>query len=88
LVCDAEKRITELEIPQHPFFHGVPWQTLRQLTAPFVPQLKSITDTSYFPIDELNQIPDDIPAAIGVAPLNDAMESAFVGYTFKRWHGA
>jgi protein-serine/threonine kinase len=87
-VCDADKRISESELLQHAFFHGVPWQTLRQTTAPFVPQLKSITDTSHFPIDELHQIPDDIPAAIGVAHLNDAMESAFAGYTFKRWHGA
>ena len=29
------------------------------MRAPFVPDLRSITDTSYFPVDDLQDIPND-----------------------------
>jgi protein-serine/threonine kinase len=54
LICGAGERLKEDEIRAHAFFHGIEWKTLRGINAPFIPQLRSITDTSYFPIDELN----------------------------------
>lgn len=60
LICDASDRLGKngaSEIKQHPFFRGVHWDTLRDQPAPFVPELKSITDTSYFPTDELQDVP-------------------------------
>lgn len=48
---------------QHPFFYGVDWNTIRHIDAPFVPHLRSITDTSYFPTDELDQAPEEIAVA-------------------------
>lgn len=62
-------------------------------TSPHVPQLKSITDTSYFPIDELDSIPeyinnhlheDDEDGEGGQDSYNQK-DLAFVGYTFKRF---
>ena len=44
---------------KHPFFYGVDWNTIRQIDAPFVPHLRSITDTSYFPTEDLEQVPDE-----------------------------
>jgi hypothetical protein len=46
-------------IKTHPFFYGVDWTAIRNIEAPFIPRLKSITDTSYFPTDELDQVPDE-----------------------------
>ncbi|KAL1921785.1 uncharacterized protein VTP21DRAFT_10427 [Calcarisporiella thermophila] len=89
LICDAEIRLGRggsSEIKSHPFFAGVNWDTIRLVQAPLVPVLTSITDTSYFPTDEIEQVPDH--------PGNDYMNTdsyrghkdlAFVGYTFKRF---
>lgn len=48
------------EIKAHPFFYGINWEQLRNERSPHIPQLKSITDTSYFPIEELEAVPDTI----------------------------
>ena len=101
LLCDAEQRLGLYgadEIKAHPFFRGVDWDTLRRQKAPFVPVLKSITDTSYFP-PELDKVAsEESPSAAGNNNGNEAEESgtaftsilrkkdlAFVGYSFRRF---
>ncbi|KAJ1979145.1 Serine/threonine-protein kinase [Dimargaris verticillata] len=96
LMCDRQYRLGRngaYEIKQHPFFRGVDWETIRRARAPFVPQLRSITDTSYFPIDELEKqqdlgIPSPAHAMAVEAPdeeISQHKDLAFVGYTFKRF---
>jgi len=81
LITSADRRLSIQEIKKHPFFYGVDWATLRSIDAPFVPHLRSLTDTSYFPVNELDQVPEDAPAVAGDA----AKDLAFLGYTFKRF---
>jgi protein-serine/threonine kinase len=69
----------------HPFFRGVDWVNLRKFRAPFVPQLKSITDTSYFPVEEMGHVPTQISNVEADGTVNPNKDLAFVGYTFKRW---
>eukprot|EP00007_Cunea_sp_BSH-02190019_P004923 CAMPEP_0174232182 /NCGR_PEP_ID=MMETSP0417-20130205/2539_1 /TAXON_ID=242541 /ORGANISM="Mayorella sp, Strain BSH-02190019" /LENGTH=1527 /DNA_ID=CAMNT_0015310191 /DNA_START=325 /DNA_END=4908 /DNA_ORIENTATION=- len=38
------------DIKEHPFFSGIEWNAVRYQTAPFVPQLKDVEDTSYFDV--------------------------------------
>lgn len=59
------------------------WDTIRLIDAPFVPHLRSITDTSYFPTDEIDQAPAEAP----VADAADAQKDlAFLGYdAFSAW---
>ncbi|KAF8913926.1 kinase-like domain-containing protein [Gymnopilus junonius] len=81
LITSEDKRLNVEQIRRHHFFYGVDWDTIRQVEAPFVPHLRSITDTSYFPTDELDQVPDD-------SGTNENMANkdlAFLGYTFKRF---
>ncbi|KAF8238701.1 kinase-like protein [Tricholoma matsutake] len=81
LITSADCRLTVDQIKNHPFFYGVNWETIRQIAAPFVPHLRSITDTSYFPTDEIDQADEEKPAdssAVG-------KDLAFLGYTFKRF---
>ncbi|KAK6459171.1 uncharacterized protein RJT20DRAFT_90790 [Scheffersomyces xylosifermentans] len=82
------------EIKRHPFFRGVDWETIRKVDAPFIPKLRSITDTRFFPTDELENVPES-PA------LSKAMEQReqdakngkknvkedlpFIGYTYSRF---
>ncbi|KAF9964716.1 Serine/threonine-protein kinase [Mortierella alpina] len=89
LICAPETRLgrnSVEEIMSHPFFNGVDWVNLRRMESPFVPELKSITDTRYFPTEDLEKIPDhpEPPEAMAV---DDAKQKdlAFVGYTFKRF---
>jgi hypothetical protein len=62
---------------KHPFFYGVDWGTIRLIDAPFVPNLRSITDTSYFPTDELEEVPEE-PAGADTSGANKDL--AFLGY--------
>lgn len=61
LICSPEMRLgrhSVHEIMSHPFFHGVDWANIRRMESPFVPVLNSITDTSYFPTEDLDRVPD------------------------------
>ncbi|CAO1637064.1 unnamed protein product [Sympodiomycopsis kandeliae] len=70
------------EIKDHPFFAGVDWSTIRNIDAPFIPHLKSITDTSYFPTEDYQDVPEVPPGAdTGVG----AKDLAFLGFTFRRF---
>lgn len=51
LMCrDPTKRLGRDpdELRQHPFFQGLNWNGLKHEEAPFVPQTRDLTDTSYF----------------------------------------
>ena len=65
------------QIKKHPFFYGVDWNMIRNIEAPFIPRLRSITDTSYFPTDELDQVPDE---PVGADTTGAHKDLAFLGY--------
>jgi len=81
LITSEDKRLNVEQIKKHHFFYGVDWDIIRRIDAPFVPQLRSITDTSYFPTDELEQVPENTAIDSGAA----SRDLAFLGYTFKRF---
>ncbi|TKY85548.1 hypothetical protein EX895_005710 [Sporisorium graminicola] len=85
LITAPENRLgrnSATEIKDHPFFAGVDWSTIRQIDAPFIPQLKSITDTSYFPTEDYQDVPETPAGAdIGVG----SKDLAFLGYTYRRY---
>ncbi|KAJ2656584.1 Serine/threonine-protein kinase [Coemansia sp. RSA 1200] len=94
LLCDQQNRLGRngaWELKQHQFFNGVDWASLRTRTRPpWIPPLSSITDTSHFPIDEIDQTtsPFDniVPAAAAAATDSEPQKDlAFVGYTYKRF---
>ncbi|EJD01242.1 AGC/NDR protein kinase [Fomitiporia mediterranea MF3/22] len=82
LITSPDQRLSVDQIKAHPFFYGVDWDIIRQIDAPFVPHLRSITDTSYFPTDELQQVPEE-PTTTESGPASKDL--AFLGYTFKRF---
>lgn len=73
----ADTRLTVNQIKAHPFFYGADWNALRHIEPPFVPHLQSITDTSYFPTDDLGNMPDQLEKVEGVGAEKDL---AFLGY--------
>lgn len=88
------------ELKSHPFFRGVDWNTIRQVEAPYIPKLSSITDTRFFPTDELENVPDS-PAMAQAAKQREQMmkqginannasgpvkeDLPFIGYTYSRF---
>lgn len=73
----AEERLNVNQIKNHMFFHGADWNSIRQIKPPFVPRLQSSTDTSYFPVDELSDVPDQVERVEAVGAEQDL---AFLGY--------
>ena len=63
LLCDSSNRLKSSEVRSHSFFNGIDWGNLRHQRAPFIPQLTSITDTSYFPTEELSNVPEHLYAS-------------------------
>jgi protein-serine/threonine kinase len=72
----AESRLDVDRIKAHAFFYGADWSLLRQIEPPFVPHLQSITDTSYFPTDDLGNVSNELEKAERVGADKDL---AFLG---------
>ena len=98
MLCDVQDRLGSqggpggsVEIKAHPFFHGVDWNGLRSIRAPFEPRLNSATDVSYFPVDDINQADDSAMIRAQLDTFDDSqsadMALPFIGYTFKRFKG-
>ncbi|KAJ9051851.1 Serine/threonine-protein kinase [Entomophthora muscae] len=90
LICNPQHRLGRngaQEIKSHPYFRGVDWDGLRQYDAPHIPELRSITDTSYFPTEELDQVPEQPSAPASQSETNAMSQKdlAFIGYTYKRF---
>ncbi|KAK3378001.1 kinase-like domain-containing protein [Podospora didyma] len=101
MVCNSDNRLGRngaAEIKAHPFFEGVDFNGLRRIRAPFVPPLTSDVDTSFFPVEQLPQTDNLLPAADNGGAATDAATSSstddaltpemflpFLGYTFKRF---
>lgn len=84
LITSADKRITVEELKEHPFFYGVDWESIRRIDAPFVPRLQSVTDTSYFPTDELDQVAEDSQTDSGGA----SKDLAFLGSVYLQFENS
>lgn len=78
LMTWGEQRAGIDEIRAHPFFESFRWDALRNMQAPRPPQLTSITDTSYFPVEEYADVPD---MPVGVEALDADKDLAFLGYS-------
>ena len=88
LMCEPEGRLGRFgagEIKAHPFFKGIDWDRLRLMKAPFIPELRSITDTSYFPLDDLKAVPLELFKEFDYRTISTQKDLAFVGYTFRRF---
>jgi protein-serine/threonine kinase len=97
LLTSAENRLGRHngadDIKRHPFFRGVNWDEIRNVEAPFIPKLRSVTDTRFFPTDELEDVPDS-PALLQAEKdrellknkgLDTKADLPFIGYTYSRF---
>lgn len=77
------------EIKQHPYFNGVDWANIRSMGAPFRPALQTNTDTTYFPIDDIDQTDTSAIHEAQASQLSEEhaaeLSIPFIGYTYKRY---
>ncbi|KAA1112873.1 Serine/threonine-protein kinase [Puccinia graminis f. sp. tritici] len=88
LITSADHRLGKKgaeEIKDHVFFSGVDWTTIRNIEAPCVPHLKSVTDTSYFPTEDSDDLPTE---PVGADTDTSSRDLAFLGYTFRRYENS
>ncbi|KAK2586007.1 hypothetical protein KPH14_010577 [Odynerus spinipes] len=86
LICSSEFRLGQNGIDdfkKHPWFDGVNWDTLRDSTAPYIPEVSSPTDTSNFDVDDTDvRSSDAVPPAANSA--FSALHLPFVGFSFTQ----
>ncbi|XP_012136760.1 serine/threonine-protein kinase gek isoform X2 [Megachile rotundata] len=86
LICSSEFRLGQNGIDdfkKHPWFEGVNWETLRDSTAPYIPEVSSPTDTSNFDVDDTDvRNSDAVPPAANSA--FSALHLPFVGFSFTQ----
>lgn len=87
LICAPEDRIGKNgldDFRNHPWFEGIDWDTLRDGQAPYVPDVKSPTDTSNFDVDDtdVKLLSDAVPPTSN--PAFSGHHLPFVGFTFTQ----
>jgi serine/threonine kinase 38 len=63
----------------HPFFAGIAWDSLRNTRAPYVPEVRSDTDTRHF-----DRFEEDEPFYPPESQVSCRKDVEFIGYTFKK----
>jgi len=79
LLCSRSHRIGFQGISKHEFFKDVVWEALQDQKPPFVPNLKSDTDTQYF--DEFEQ---SLAPPEKFKPKNITDKGYFMNFTYVR----
>ena len=69
------------EIKKHPFFKGIDWNNIRNMKAPFIPELKNDYDTHYF---DTFQEQEPFYPPIGLMKEKQRKDVNYAGYTFNR----
>lgn len=87
LICAPEDRMGKNgldDFRNHPWFDGIDWENLRDGQAPYVPDVKSPTDTSNFDVDEteVKLLSDAVPPTSN--PAFSGHHLPFVGFTFTQ----
>ncbi|XP_072346526.1 serine/threonine-protein kinase MRCK beta isoform X1 [Scyliorhinus torazame] len=84
LICSREHRIGKNgmeDFKKHSFFKGIDWDHIRNIEAPYIPEVSSPTDTSNFDVDDdVLKNPELVPPATHTA--FSGLHLPFVGFTF------
>ncbi|CAH2098662.1 unnamed protein product [Euphydryas editha] len=85
LICSSETRLGRnglQDFKSHPWFAGLDWDSVREMQAPFVPDVSSPTDTSNFDVDDTDiRLSEAVPPARAHAAFS-GLHLPFVGFTF------
>lgn len=86
LICSSDFRLGQNgveDFKNHPWFEGIDWITLRDSSAPYIPEVSSPTDTSNFDVDDTVIRSSDAAPPTANAAFT-ALHLPFVGFTFTQ----
>ncbi|RVE49912.1 hypothetical protein evm_005380 [Chilo suppressalis] len=85
LICASETRLGKnglQDFKNHDWFAGLEWENLREMQAPFVPDVSSPTDTSNFDVDDTDiRLSEAVPPSAASSAFS-GLHLPFVGFTF------
>ncbi|KAL8615672.1 hypothetical protein ACOMHN_034822 [Nucella lapillus] len=86
LICSAEKRFGKNgldDFKNHPWFVGIDWDNIRDMNAPYKPEVTGATDTSNFDVDDSEvKHADTVPPSTHSAFKGHHLP--FIGFTFTK----
>ncbi|XP_053330292.1 serine/threonine-protein kinase MRCK beta [Spea bombifrons] len=84
LICSRERRLGQNGIGDfktHPFFEGIDWENIRNMEAPYIPDVSSPSDTSNFDVDDdVLRNPEMVPHSTHSG--FSGFHLPFVGFTY------
>uniref|UniRef100_A0A8C2SCS6 non-specific serine/threonine protein kinase n=1 Tax=Capra hircus TaxID=9925 RepID=A0A8C2SCS6_CAPHI len=84
LICSRERRLGQNgveDFKKHAFFQGLNWENIRNLEAPYIPDVSSPSDTSNFDVDDdVNIVSEVLPP--GSHAGFSGLHLPFIGFTF------
>ncbi|KAL3874670.1 hypothetical protein ACJMK2_037651 [Sinanodonta woodiana] len=86
LICDKEIRFGKngiSDFKNHPWFKGIDWDNIREMTPPFIPEVSSPTDTSNFDVDDSDFKHTDVVPLSSHAVFK-GHHLPFIGFTFTK----
>ncbi|KAJ8708073.1 hypothetical protein PYW08_010439 [Mythimna loreyi] len=85
LICSSENRLGKnglQDFKNHPWFANLDWENLREMQAPFVPDVSSPTDTSNFDVDDTDiRLSEAVPPPSASSAFS-GLHLPFIGFTF------
>nr|XP_049707647.1 serine/threonine-protein kinase Genghis Khan isoform X7 [Helicoverpa armigera] len=85
LICSSENRLGKnglQDFKNHPWFAQLEWESVREMQAPFVPDVSSPTDTSNFDVDDTDiRLSEAVPPPSASSAFS-GLHLPFVGFTF------
>uniref|UniRef100_A0A2A4JBZ4 non-specific serine/threonine protein kinase n=1 Tax=Heliothis virescens TaxID=7102 RepID=A0A2A4JBZ4_HELVI len=85
LICSSENRLGKnglQDFKNHPWFAALEWESVREMQAPFVPDVSSPTDTSNFDVDDTDiRLSEAVPPPSASSAFS-GLHLPFVGFTF------
>lgn len=87
LICSQDVRLGQngiADFKNHPWFEGINWDTIRNSTAPYIPEVSSPTDTSNFDVDDSeNRVLQEAAPPTG-NPIFSGHHLPFIGFTYTK----